>query len=242
MSQKTLWIYGDHAVMHALSNPQRRLVRALSLTPENTQKIKTARPGLACQQVDKRVFLDLFGPQAVHQGICVETLPLPDVALETFCEKEKPQLLLVLDQVTDPHNVGAIVRSAAAFGVTAIIMQDRHSPDQLPLLAKTASGALEHVQLISVVNLSRALDYLKEQGYWIAGLDERGDPLGQKAPPFPLVLVLGAEGKGLRPLVKKTCDLHLRLPTSETFSTLNVSNAAAVALYACRAAMPQESA
>lgn len=235
MAQKTVWVYGLHAVEHALKNPKRRLVRALAANAEDAKRLETLRPNTTFHKADKKVFLDLFGPQAVHQGVALETLPLEEEALEDFCKRAPtPALILALDQVTDPHNVGAIIRSAAAFGVSGIIMQDRHSPDQLPLVAKTASGALEYVSLLSVVNISRALEYLKEQGYWIVGLDERGTPLGTGKPlPSPTVLVLGAEGRGLRPLVAKTCDLHVRLPTSDAFPTLNVSNAAAIALYAC---------
>lgn len=187
--------------------------------------------------MSRKNFDDLFGAEAVHQGIAAQVSTLPSLALETITSQTSPKdLILMLDQVTDPHNVGAILRSAAAFGARAVITQERNSPDvDSPILAKTASGALEHVPLITVTNLARALGSLKKAGYWVAGLDERGTPLPQANPPRPLVVVLGAEGKGLRPLIQKECDVVLCLPTKDIFSTLNVSNAAAVALYALHA-------
>ena len=233
MSSKTVWLYGIHAVKSALLNPKRRVVRGIAFSKGDLETFSALRQGVAWRMADKRSFEELFGPSAVHQGIAIETFPLPSLHLEDLDQEESlPPVILALDQVTDPHNVGAIMRSAAAFGVRHILMQDRHSPDQLPTLAKTASGALEHVETISVVNLSRALDDLKKKGYWVAGLDERGVALGEKPLPSPLVLVLGAEGKGLRPLVAKTCDMSVRLPTSDAFPTLNVSAAAAIALFA----------
>ena len=233
MSSKTVWLYGTHAVKSALLNPKRRVVRGVATSKGDLETFSALRQGVTWRMADKRAFEELFGIGAVHQGIAIETFPLPSLHLEDLDQEEAlPPVILALDQVTDPHNVGAIMRSAAAFGVRHILMQDRHSPDQLPTLAKTASGALEHVETISVVNLSRALDDLKKKGYWVAGLDERGVALGEKPLPSPLVLVLGAEGKGLRPLVAKTCDMSVRLPTSDVFPTLNVSAAAAIALFA----------
>jgi len=233
VSQKTVWLYGTHAVKSALLNPKRRIMRGLVSAKADLEAYGPLRAGVSWRVADKRAFEEIFGFGAVHQGVAIETVSLPTLHLEDLdAAQSLPPVILALDQVTDPHNVGAIMRSAAAFGVKHMVMQDRHSPDQLPTLAKTASGALEHVEIISVVNLSRALEDLKKKGYWVAGLDERGQTLGEKPLPSPLVLVLGAEGKGLRPLVAKTCDMSVRLPTSDAFPTLNVSAAAAIALFA----------
>ena len=177
-------------------------------------------------------------PDAVHQGLYPETDPLPSPPIE---ELAADGIVLVLDQITDPHNVGAIFRSAAAFAATAIVTTARHSPEATGVLAKSASGALEHVPLVAVQNLARALAALKARGFLVIGLDSSGDEdsagltLRQ-----PLALVLGAEGKGLRQLTKETCDHVARLDLPGAIQSLNVSNAAAVALYIARQP-PQDS-
>lgn len=175
--------------------------------------------------------LDGLLPGAVHQGVALDAAPLPETSLEALLATA-PKLLLLLDQVTDPHNVGAILRSAAAFGADAVLLTDRHAPGQGGVLAKTASGALEHVPLITVVNLARTMATLRDAGFWCIGLAEEGaqdiaahDLSGKTA------LVLGAEGEGLRRLTRERCDALARLPTQGAIGSLNVSNAAAVALY-----------
>ncbi len=168
-------------------------------------------------------------PDAVHQGLYVEADPLAAPAID---ELPARGIVLVLDQITDPHNVGAIFRSAAAFAASAIVTTQRHSPDATGALAKAASGALEHVPLINVQNLAKGLAALKQSGFLVVGLDSDGDSdLSELALRAPLALVLGAEGKGLRQLTKETCDHVARIDLPGAIASLNVSNAAAVSLY-----------
>jgi 23S rRNA (guanosine2251-2'-O)-methyltransferase len=223
-------LYGWHTVKAALENPQRQ-VRKL-LTTDNAAR-RLAEEGVAAKPPPEIVRPDAIAarlpPDAVHQGIYAEADPLPSPTIE---ELAADGVVLVLDQVTDPHNVGAIFRSAAAFAATAIVTTARHSPEATGVLAKAATGALEHVALVTVQNLARALATLKERGFQVVGLDAAGDhefaslPLRQ-----PLALVLGAEGRGLRQLTKETCDHLARFALPGAIGSLNVSNAAAVALY-----------
>ena len=175
---------------------------------------------------------------APHQGVVIEVEPLEDAWLDELIGRPSERaILLVLDQVTDPHNVGAILRSAAAFGAIGIVTQDRHSPPESGVVAKAASGALERVPWTRVVNLARALEEIGEAGFWRIGLTgdadtDLGDALGSER----VALVLGAEGAGLRPNTREHCDALARLPISEAIESLNVSNAAAVALYAASVA------
>jgi 23S rRNA (guanosine2251-2'-O)-methyltransferase len=182
--------------------------------------------------------LDAMLPEhAVHQGVIIDVAPLPEVSLKDIASKTKSNdVIVVLDQVTDPHNVGAILRSAAAFGAKAIVVQSRHAPDVTGVLAKTASGALDVIPIIYETNISRTLENLKEFDFWSVGLAEEGEQvIGEIDRTRKLVLVLGAEGEGLRRLVADKCDYLVRLPTEEPIGSLNVSNAAAVALYALKA-------
>lgn len=223
-------LYGWHTVTAALANP-RRQIRKLLLT-ENAarrladEKIKTriepeiVRPSL----IDHRL-----GPDAVHQGLLAEADPLDAPDTDTLSQDG---IVLMLDQITDPHNVGAIMRSAAAFGVKAIVTTNRHSPEATGVLAKSASGALELVDVITVQNLARALDELNDRGFMTVGLDSAGsENLADVVLRQPLVLVLGAEGKGLRQLTRDTCSLVARLDMPGDIKSLNVSNAAVLALY-----------
>jgi 23S rRNA (guanosine2251-2'-O)-methyltransferase len=223
-------LYGWHPVAAALQNPARR-VRKL-LTTENAarrlteEKIPTS-PSPEIVRPD--AIAARLAPDAVHQGLYLEADSLPSPPIE---ELATDGLVLVLDQITDPHNVGAIFRSAAAFAVTAIITTARHSPEATGVLAKAASGALEHVPFVTVQNLARGLAALKERGFLVIGLDSTGDDdLAALPLRRPLALVLGAEGKGLRQLTKETCDHVARLALPGAIQSLNVSNAAAVALY-----------
>ena len=176
----------------------------------------------------------LVPSDAPHQGVVIEVEPLEDRWLgDVGAEAGDRALLLVLDQVTDPHNVGAILRSAAAFGAAGIVTQDRHSPPESGALAKAASGALERVPWVRVVNLARALEEIAEAGFWRIGLAGDADTnLDQALGPQKVALVLGAEGPGLRHNTREHCDALARLPISDAIESLNVSNAAAVALYA----------
>ena len=240
-------LYGTHAVAAALANPQRRCHRLIA-TQEGAALVAgrvdartlplAARALLDAPQIASRHDLAALLPEgAVHQGIVLETAPLPAVDLASTCRAAAQAAngarpVLVLDQVTDPHNVGAILRSAAAFAVGAVVVQDRHSPQAAGALAKAASGALETVPLARVVNIARALIVLKELGFWCLGLDaDAAEPLAAITLRAPLALVLGAEGQGMRRLTRERCDLTARIPMSGSMASLNVSNAAAIALY-----------
>jgi 23S rRNA (guanosine2251-2'-O)-methyltransferase len=223
-------LYGWHTVTAALANPQRKF-RKLLLT-------ENAAHRLAEENIDTRVQPELvrpgvidqrLGPDAVHQGMLAEVDPLPSPDIDTLAQEG---IVLVLDQITDPHNVGAIMRSAAAFGVKAIITTARHSPEATGVLAKSASGALELVPFITVQNLARALNELNDNGFMTVGLDSEGsENLSAVALQAPLALVLGAEGKGLRQLTRETCRTVARLDMPGEIKSLNVSNAAVLALY-----------
>ena len=227
------WLFGHHAVRAALANPE-RTCRQLLLTPEAAKDWVST--GLTPTIVD-RTEIDRHVPAgAVHQGVALLADPLPELALEDVLFSAAPDALFVLlDQVTDPHNVGAILRSCAVFGVTALIMPDRNAATATGTLAKTASGALEAVPVVRVVNLSRTIRQLQEADVWVIGLEGIAEkPLEAVLRPGRIALVLGAEGPGLRRLTGETCDTLGHLPTAGEFASLNVSNAAAVALYATR--------
>jgi 23S rRNA (guanosine2251-2'-O)-methyltransferase len=226
----TIILYGWHTVAAALANPQRR-IRKLWLTENAARR-------LAEDKIETRVTAEIvrpnlidqrLGPDAVHQGLLAEADPLPSPDIDMLAQEG---IVLVLDQITDPHNVGAIMRSAAAFAVKAIVTTARHSPEATGVLAKSASGALELVPLVSVPNLARALTEMNDQGFLTVGLDsEGGENLGAVALRQPLALVLGAEGKGLRQLTRETCSVVARLDMPGEIKSLNVSNAAVLALY-----------
>jgi 23S rRNA (guanosine2251-2'-O)-methyltransferase len=223
-------LYGWHTVAAALANPQRRIRRLL--VTENAAR------RLADDHIDTRVTPEIvrpnlidqrLGPDAVHQGLLAEADPLPSPDIDALAQEG---IVLVLDQITDPHNVGAIMRSAAAFAVKAIVTTARHSPEATGVLAKSASGALELVPLVTVQNLARALTEMNDQGFLTVGLDSQGsESLGAATLRQPLALVLGAEGKGLRQLTRETCSVVARLDMPGEIKSLNVSNAAVLALY-----------
>jgi 23S rRNA (guanosine2251-2'-O)-methyltransferase len=223
-------LYGWHTVIAALENPARRFHR-LVLTENATRRLADLGVALPVPpEVVRPEKIDaLVGPDAVHQGFYAEAdpLPAPDIA-----ELAPQGVVLVLDQITDPHNVGAIFRSAAAFAAAAVVTTARHSPEATGVLAKAASGALDYVPLVIVGNLARALDALKARRWFVVGLDSEGDTdLASLGLAAPLALVLGAEGKGLRQLTRTTCDRVARLDLPGRIKSLNVSNATALALY-----------
>jgi 23S rRNA (guanosine2251-2'-O)-methyltransferase len=223
-------LYGWHTVKAALENPARR-IRRLYATANAARRL--AEDGVALAVEPELVRPDAIarrlGPDAVHNGLLAEADPLPSPELE---ELDPAGIVLVLDQITDPHNVGAILRTAAAFGVRAVVTTWRHSPEATGVLAKSASGALEYMPIVTVQNLARALAALRERGHFLVGLDSRGDTDLREAPlRAPLVLVLGAEGKGLRQSTRASCDAVARLDLPGRIKALNVSNAAALALY-----------
>ena len=229
-SAETVRLYGLHAAEAALANPRRRIL-AVHATPNAAQRLGlTAAPGKAqLHAVTPRDLDRMLGEGSVHQGILVEAEPLPDLDIGGLAEA---RLVVVLDQVTDPHNVGAVLRSAAAFGVEALIMTARHSPPLQGALAKAASGGLEHVPVVLVPNLARAMAELGEMGFLRAGLDSDAAVSLEDLPaPDKLALVLGAEDKGLRRLTGEHCDMVCALSTAGPIRSLNVSNAAAIALH-----------
>jgi 23S rRNA (guanosine2251-2'-O)-methyltransferase len=229
-------LYGWHTVAAALVNP-RRVIRKVTATENAVRRL--AEEGLTLPVTPEIVRPDAIDarltPDAVHQGLLVEADPLPALDLD---EIPAQGIVLVLDQLTDPHNVGAILRSAAAFAVGAVITTARHSPEATGVLAKSASGALDLVPMVTVANLARALADLKQRGFLTVGLDSEGETdLAAARLSTPLALVLGAEGRGLRQLTRETCDIRARLDLPGAIKSLNVSNAAAIALYAVTAAV-----
>ena len=232
------WIYGLHAVQAALANPRRRLGRAVltaraaeAIGPELLSRVRV-------EPADAEAISRLLPPGAVHQGAVLEAEALKTMDLDEALEQadqSKRRVVLVLDQLSDPHNVGAILRTAAAFDVTAVVVQDRHAPPQSGALAKAASGALELVPYIEVVNIARALDQLAERGFWrIALAGDGAEPLTKVIPDGDVALVLGSEGDGIRRLVREHCEAAAFIPIARQMESLNVSNAAAIALYELR--------
>jgi 23S rRNA (guanosine2251-2'-O)-methyltransferase len=225
-------LWGRHAVAAALDNPDRRVLRGWAT--RETAGFMQFPADVAVTLADVADLGRLVPSDAPHQGVVIEVEPLEDIWLaDLLANAGERSTLLVLDQVTDPHNVGAILRSAAAFGALGIVTQDRHSPAEGGVIAKAASGALERVPWARVVNLARALDEIAEAGFWRIGLaggadTELKDALG----PPKVALVLGAEGPGMRSNTREHCDALARLPIGDAVESLNVSNAAAIALYA----------
>lgn len=227
-----VWLYGYHPVTAALRNPNRKSKRLL-LTKETAAELK--RDGLLSNlafETVARPDLERIVPKgAVHQGVAGLFSALPDAGLEDIDYPEKA-VVVILDQVTDPHNVGAVMRSAAAFDASAVVLTDRNAPEATGVLAKSASGALELVPLIKVSNLTRALKTLKDLGFWCVGMDGRATQTLREADlPDRIALIMGSEGFGLRRLTAENCDYAVKLPISERVESLNVSNAAAIALY-----------
>jgi 23S rRNA (guanosine2251-2'-O)-methyltransferase len=238
-SAELVVLYGAHAVREALSARRRKLL-TLYATETSAPRIEEAARAadVPLRIVDARELTRRLGEEAVHQGLLLEARALPEADISDI--ENKSGIVLVLDQITDPHNVGAILRTAAAFAVAAIVTTARHSPEATGVLAKSASGALESVPIVTVQNLARALTEMKEQGFLVVGLDsEAPDDLSAIELASPLALVLGAEGKGLRQGTRATCDRLARLDLPGAIKSLNVSNAAALSLYiASRAVAP----
>lgn len=230
-------LWGRHAVEAALTNPARSAKKLWgtreaiqSLLDDNDAELPPSLPVEYAQAAD---LARLVARDAPHQGLVLDCLALDDVALADVLDEADGRTLVLLDSVTDPHNVGAILRSCAAFDAAALITQDRHAPPESGTIAKSASGALEIVPWVRVVNLARALEQIAEAGYWRIGLDGDGSAVFPSAVPAgPVALVLGAEGEGLRHNVAQHCDAIARLPIVSAIESLNVSNAAAIALYA----------
>ena len=230
-SRSAVWLYGRHAVAAALANPERGRVRFLA-----ESEAATAFAEHEPEIVDRAVLRQVLPDGAVHQGLAFLAEPLPAAGIESLlsaAEARKRAAVVVLDRVQDPRNVGAVLRSAAALGALGMVIPDRRAPPETGALAKAASGALERVTVIRAVNLARALAAMKARGFWCVGLDADSETeLSPGALPDRCALVLGAEGVGLRRLTAETCDLTLRIPTAQGAASLNVSAAAAIALYA----------
>ena len=235
---ETVWMFGIHAVRDALENPMREKLR-LVVTKNAFDRLAEAidKSGIEPEVVEIRQFDVPLDPQSVHQGAALEVKPLDWGSVSEICApRDEAPLVLLLDRVTDPHNVGAILRSAEVFGARAVIAPHRHSAPETGALAKTASGALERQPYLRIRNLVKAMEALKEMGYFLIGLDGTADMTLEKAvadlPNVPVALVLGAEGPGLRESTKETCHRIAKIEFSGEFGSLNVSNAAAVSLYA----------
>ena len=234
-----MWLFGRHPVEAALANQKRSKIKllatkeALSEIPESLLK----NPKTPSIEVVERIEIDRVVPEgAIHQGLALLVEPLTNLTIDDLCRLENTNLIVVaLDRANDPHNIGAILRSAAAFGVTAVILPDRHAPETTGTLAKSASGALEHVPLIRVPNLVQALNRLKEHNYWVAGLTaDAPQTIAEAKLTGRIVLTVGAEGAGMRRLSAETCDYLVKIPMSGVMESLNMSNAAAIALYELR--------
>ncbi len=235
--QATLWLFGLHAVRDALLNPNRTRHR-LILTKNAADRLgdAPARAGMTPEIADPRKFPAPIDPGSVHQGAALEVSPLDWGPLDQLVVSTGGAPVLCLDRVTDPHNVGAILRSAEVFGAAAVVAPARHAAPETGALAKTASGALERQPYLRVRNLAAAMETLRSAGYVLIGLDgeatETLDAALTASGDRPVALVLGAEGPGLRDKTKDTCDTLARIPFARDFGSLNVSNAAAVSLYA----------
>ena len=234
-------LFGIHAVREAWLNPS-RFVNHIFITQEamrgfesvitQAQKQGLKRP--APEIIEKEKLAKMLPPGAVHQGIAMQAQALAekDIRDLVIAAGDENSVLAILDQVTDPHNVGAILRSACAFGLKGLVMQSKHAPALEGVLAKTACGAAEHIPVAYETNLSRAIEYLQQEGYFVIGLDERGEqPLSSYRHSGKTAIVLGAEGPGIRRLVAEKCDALYQLPTQPPIASLNVSTAAAVAFY-----------
>ncbi|HUO90638.1 MAG TPA: 23S rRNA (guanosine(2251)-2'-O)-methyltransferase RlmB [Rhizomicrobium sp.] len=232
-----LWLYGLHAVRAALANPKRFVKRAV-LTERAAEEIGAKLLGRVRHEVTDMHGVSKILPEgAVHQGVALLVEPQPRRTLESALAEaaDKRRVVLVLDQITDPQNAGAILRTAAAFGVAAVIVQDRHSPPESGVLAKAASGALDSVPLIYEVNIARALEELGRLGFWRIALAGDGETtLRDAMADRDIALVLGSEGSGIRRLVRERCDVTAYVPIEAAMESLNVSNAAAIALYEAR--------
>jgi 23S rRNA (guanosine2251-2'-O)-methyltransferase len=240
---KGLWLYGRHAVEAALANPRRSCHRLLA-TAEAAARLGPGarRRGVEVAIVERAEIDRKLGAETVHQGLALSVAPLPALDLRRTCAPEpgRPEpgrnVVLMLDQINDPHNVGAILRTAAAFEVRAVIVAERRTAPLGGAVAKAASGALDLVPVVEVVNLARALDDLAMLGYWRIALDGHAEQSIEAAPDAAnLALVLGAEGEGVRRLVREHCDFAARLPIAPPMESLNVSVACGIALYALTA-------
>ena len=229
----SLWLYGHHAVIEALKNPNRQKL-CLKATKDNLPP-KDLTQNVPVQIVSRDELNALVGAEAVHQGLALQVKPLALQTIDDVIERTNARanaMVIFLDQVTDPHNIGAILRSAAAFNANAVIVPDMNAPEETGTLAKSACGALEIVPLVRVTNFVRAMEKLKQAGFWCIGLDGyANEMINDKPLPNKTVFVMGSEGTGMRRLTAETCDYTVKLPMSDKMESLNVSNAAAITMF-----------
>ncbi len=233
-TKQSLILYGKHAVLSALNNPNRKISKILC-TKENADLIRKASPQAAFTIVDRKEIDKILPHDAVHQGLAAYSSELPSASLEdiiTQADELEKCHILILDQVTDPQNIGAIIRSCVAFNTLALILQDKNSPSETGAMVKASAGTIEHLPICRVTNLSRAIEQLKKAGFWIIGMDgyatttvDKMNKSGKTA------IIMGSEGKGMRRLIEESCDSTIKLPMNEKVESLNVSTAAAIVLY-----------
>ncbi|HEY1447420.1 MAG TPA: 23S rRNA (guanosine(2251)-2'-O)-methyltransferase RlmB [Caulobacteraceae bacterium] len=235
------WLWGWHAVTAALENPAREADARLVATPERARALGANLPTtVSLQVVQSAAISEMLPAGAVHQGVALDTPPIEPTALDDLAQPAQG-VLIMLDQVTDPQNVGAVFRTAAALGARGVILQERHAPRLTGVLAKAAAGAIDRIGHARETNLSRALERLERAGWRAVGLDgEAPGALAEVLDGGPTVLVMGSEGEGLRRLVREHCDALAKIPMSDGVESLNVAAAAAIALYEARRAMAGE--
>lgn len=229
----SMWIYGRHAVKAALENPNREHYRLITLESTKNFLLEMNQIKIKAEIVDKNVFAELFGKDAIHQGCAILAKRLPRCDLETLAANEHDNRPFVfLDQITDPQNIGSIMRASAVFGAQGVVVTDNNSPELTPAIAKMASGAIESIPLIVVTNLVQSINKLKKLGFWCVGLDERANQkIYEQKLNGKMIIVIGSEGGGMRRLTRETCDFLVQFPSHGEFSTLNAAQAATVSLY-----------
>ena len=230
---KLSWIYGRHSVEAVIGNAKRRITRVVIGNADDRIVSLAKQRGITTEIADINFFNSLFGKNAIHQKCAAQIEELPPVTLESlFDDEDEIRPDVILDQITDPQNIGSILRASAVFDTRAIIVQEKHSPELSATSLKVSSGASEIVPLVRVTNLVNAIQLLQKNSFWIVGLDERGDKLLFELPKnTKFAVVIGAEGRGMRKLTRDYCDFLVRIPSSENFSTLNAAQAATVSLY-----------
>lgn len=227
-----LVIYGRHAVFSAIKN-KKRVIKRIIVAKENLNEFRENFGDINVDVVDKKEFLKIVPQDAVHQGfaLCCSRIDTYDIR-DLIDENKNNSLIVILDQVSDPQNIGAIIRSCVAFGVDGLVVQDKNSPLESGAMVKATAGTMEHIKISRVTNLSRAIEILKDNGYWVIGMDGYADTTIDKVnKDGKIALVMGSEGKGMRRLVQENCDTSVKLNISPLVESLNVSTAAAIAIY-----------
>jgi 23S rRNA (guanosine2251-2'-O)-methyltransferase len=234
-SNDAMWIYGKHAVEAAILNPKREIIRLVILesSKEFLTKIKYNGNEIIPEIVDKNFFITTFGKDSTHQGCAVFVKKLPEMIIEDIiCDENNNNPVILLDQITDPQNIGSILRAAAVFGARAVILTENNTPKLTSSISKSASGALETVPIIRVINLVQTINTLKNHGFWAIGLDEKSEKsLNRMDLKGKFMFIIGSEGDGMRSLTRKNCDFLVKLPWLGNFTTLNAAQAATISLY-----------